>query len=354
MGRLAHGVGDDVVGGRLEDVVALDGCLGAPDHPRSALAVRRHRIGHELRDARVLGELRGAHRDELELLLDDSAVRADGQVEPAEERAHRAGLHDEDFSLEDRRQRALVRVAREDDVELRDLPRELARDGEAGVIHSHDEIRFLRRAELSHELTQAGHPGGVEAAHLVGRLALGGGRVGDADERHPHAAALERDRRREEALAGRRVVEVVREDLARELAHEAPELLGAVHDLPVAGHAHVEAERVQRRDDGFAARPRRLGGALERVASVGHEHRAGCALARAINRSLEARVAAHRLELGRLAGHVLGVRLELRVGVGEVQQRHVAKRGGRCGARRRAGGDRGSGQEEGGGRAHCG
>ena len=184
-----------------------------------ARAKRRELRIDERLHLRILGVLVRANRQELEVVRDDAAVRADCDVEPPQAQAHRTRLHHDDLALEDRLFGALVRMAGEDDVELRDLAGDRARYGDARVGDGDDQIGALADARVLHELAEALHARRVEADHFLGRLPQRRRGIGDADKRDAHAVSLDRDLGREEALPGRRVVEVVGRDVAAHRGH---------------------------------------------------------------------------------------------------------------------------------------
>ena len=211
---LAHGISDEVVRRRLEDVVAEERRLALADDLVGARAIRGERVVDELLHAGILRVVGRANRDQLELVPRDATLVADGDVEAPEERAHRSGLDHDDFAFEDRALGALVRVTRKDHVELRDLARNLPRHREPSVRDRNDEIGALRRSERFHEVAQAVHPRRIEPHHFVRRLPLRRRGIGDSDEGDANAVLFERHLGREETLPGLGVVEVVRGDLA--------------------------------------------------------------------------------------------------------------------------------------------
>ena len=177
-------------------------------------------------------------------------------------------------AFEDRLGGPLVRVAGEHDVELRNVARELAGDGEAGVGEGDDDIGLLARANLFDVVAEALHAARVHAAEIGRRLAAAGADVGDAENDRLHALPVDRHRGGKEALAALDVVEVVADDRAVEPRHGPLEDFGAVGRLPIAGNEDVEAEGLERLKDRFALRPRGRPRALEIVAAVDDEARA--------------------------------------------------------------------------------
>ena len=162
-------------------------------------------------------------------------------------------------------------MAGEDDVEFGNLASDLARDRQAGVGDSYDEIGPFPRAQLLDEIVQTFDPGGVHSPKLGGRVALAGADIGDADECDLHALPLQGHGRIEEALAADRVVKIVTDDRTFEPAHGLLEPLGTVGRLPIARDESVEAERVKRVENDLPFGPGRRAGALEIIASVQQE-----------------------------------------------------------------------------------
>ena len=91
--------------------------------------------------------------------------------------------------------------------------------------------------------------------------------------------------------------------------------------LKRVGREDIDPEGLERLENHFTFRPCGRTRALELVASVKQE--AGRLAMRSLtfDGRLEAGIAAHHLDLGRRPRQIFRVRLELRMGVGEVQQR---------------------------------
>ena len=115
-------------------------------------------------------------------------------------------------------------------------------------------------------------------------------------------------------------MKVIADHRAAEACHGLLEPLRAVGRFPVARHEGIAAEGVEGVENDFAFGPRRRPGALEFVAAV--EQEAGAVAVRAflLDRGLEPGKAAHHLDFGARSGNIFRMGLELRVGIGEIQE----------------------------------
>ena len=137
------------------------------------------------------------------------AARLEDEVDATEERAEATRLDHDDVALHDFARRSLVRMRRQDDVEFRNLACSLARDRQPGMTDGDDEVRPLPGAQFLDEVAQALNPRRVHAAEVGRRLAPAGPDIGDADERHFDAIALENQRGSKHPLAAGLVVKVI-------------------------------------------------------------------------------------------------------------------------------------------------
>ena len=203
----------------------------------------------------------------------------------------------------------------------------------------HDQIRPLARAQILDEIAQALDSRGVHPAEMGRRLAPARADIGDADERHLDALALQDHRRPEHPFAAGLVVEVVADHRTVEAGHGLLEPLRAVGGFPVAGNEGVAAESVEGIENDFALGPGRRARALELVAAIEQETGAVAVRPLMLDRGLEASITAHHLDLGARSRHIFRMGFELRMGIGEIEQRDALAVPIRCGrlARDRAG-----------------
>ena len=123
------------------------------------------------------------------------------EIHAAEERAKATRLDNDNVALEISTGGSLMRMPREDHVELRHLAGNLAGDREARMGDRHDEVGPFPGAQLLDEIAQALDPGRVHSPELRRRLTPAGSNIGDADERHFYPLPLESERGSKEAFA---------------------------------------------------------------------------------------------------------------------------------------------------------
>ena len=189
-GDLAHGVGDEGIGRRFQNVIAHQQRLGGARRFGHAGAMGGERPVDQRLHLRVFAVAARQNGDQAERVAGDAA-RLEDEVDAAEERAEAAGLDHDDLALHDFARRSLVGMCREDDVEFRNLARGLARDRQPGVTDGDDEVRPFPGAQILDEIAQALDSRGVHAAEVGRRLAPARPDIGDADERHFDALALQ-------------------------------------------------------------------------------------------------------------------------------------------------------------------
>src|ERR1700681_1589874 len=99
------------------------------------------------------------------------------------------------------------------------------------------------------------------------RLAPARGDIGDTDECHFEALALEDHRRSEHSFAAGLVVQVIADHRTVEAAHGLLEPLWAVGGFPVAENKGIDAESVEGIENNFTLGPGCWARALELVAA---------------------------------------------------------------------------------------
>jgi len=235
--------------------------------------VRSADLVDQLRHVRIFRDVLCEDRDQAVAIAADAPV-LDVEVQPTQELAVRARVHDERSAHENGLRQGVVGMAAEDDVESMDPCRQLQVDGDAVVREQHDQVDLLVVPQLVDERLDAVFP---NAEGEIGHEAPGVGNRGVGkrltDDPDTNAAHVPDRVGMEDVVPPPGHGHVVGDEVAGEeppaltIAEQLLDTLETVDEFPVR-REDVHAELVRHPHHVFAPTPERGRRALERVAPV--------------------------------------------------------------------------------------